>query len=107
MAAMIALVNNARSLAGKPPLGFVTPLIYSLAKSNPEVFNNVVGGTNNCCAGSDDKVCCKHGFEASAHGWDPLTGLGSIDYNAFLDAAMKVGSFSIDNDDHYLLVEQI
>jgi tripeptidyl-peptidase-1 len=65
MAAMMALVNNERLLAGKKPLGLVTPLLYQLAVTNPEIFNDVVEGTNNCAAGGATKICCTNGFSAA------------------------------------------
>ena len=40
-------------------------------------------GTNNCCAAESDPLCCPHGFTART-GYDPVTGLGSLDLNALL-----------------------
>jgi subtilase family serine protease len=88
VAAMIGLVNNERLNAGKAPLGFVNPLVYSLAQSHPEIFTDVTVGTNNCAASSSPQVCCTYGFTA-AQGWDPLTGLGTINYTLFLAQAVQ------------------
>jgi hypothetical protein len=33
--------------------------------------------------------CCKHGFRAGK-GWDPLTGLGSIDFQRLRDELLKL-----------------
>lgn len=96
MASMIALVNNELLNAGKKPLGFVNPLIYSLAASNPSVFTDVTEGNNKCGAGSSQQkpVCCTNGFSAVA-GWDPLTGLGTINFQLFLQEALKSQSEAV------------
>jgi hypothetical protein len=54
------------------------------ALSLQELFNDVTSGSNNCCEYDDvDPVtCCTSGFTA-ATGWDPTTGLGSINFNDF------------------------
>ena len=52
-------------------LGFVTPLLYGM---NSKVFRDVTEGDNRCSS-----ACCgDYGFAAAA-GWDPVTGLGSVD----------------------------
>ena len=77
-AAFVTLINSARLEAGKGPLGFLNPTLYSL--NSTSVFNDVVQGENNCAAGSAGQaVCCSQGFTAAA-GWDPLTGMGSVDF---------------------------
>ncbi len=77
-AGMVSLVNSARINAGKSPLGFLNTAIYSNGGS---FANDVTSGENNCAA---SKVCCDQGFYAT-HGWDPLTGFGSVDYAKFYD----------------------
>lgn len=79
MAAVITLINGMRLQAGKGPVGFVNPVIYS---SNGKGFNDITSGENNCCAGQKGSaVCCKYGFTA-ATGWDPVTGWGSPNFPA-------------------------
>jgi len=65
-AAIVALLNDARAAAGKPPLGFLNPALYKLG----DVGRDIVAGDPN-----KDKPC-KAGF-AAAPGWDAVTGLGS------------------------------
>ena len=75
-AGVAALLNDRRVAAGKPPLGFLNPLMYM----HPDAFLPITEGTNPGC-GTD-------GFYA-AKGWDPLTGLGSPDFQklaAIVDA---------------------
>eukprot|EP00741_Cyanophora_paradoxa_P005383 tig00000881_g5221.t1 len=89
-AAMLSLVNDARLTAGLPPVGFVNPLLYSLHDSNPDIFNDVTSGDNKCIAwdGAGKPFCCRYGFTAT-EGWDPVSGLGSLDFAKFRDAAMQ------------------
>jgi len=85
-AAMVSNVNSALLEAGKPPLGFLNPTLYGLGGS--ELFNDVTKGKNNCAVDGSG-VCCREGFFAS-RGWDPLTGLGSVDF-AVLKAKLGPG----------------
>jgi len=79
-AGMVTLVNGLRLAKGKSALGFLNPALYNLASSN---YNDITSGTNNCCAGNPgSQTCCKYGFTAST-GWDPTTGLGTIDFAAW------------------------
>ncbi|KAH8829183.1 subtilisin-like protein [Flagelloscypha sp. PMI_526] len=68
-AGIVALLNDVRLQAGKPPLGFLNPLIYKL-KGNG--FNDVTVGN---AAG-----CGTIGFNAT-EGWDPVTGYGTPDFS--------------------------
>ncbi|KXN85175.1 Tripeptidyl-peptidase SED2 [Leucoagaricus sp. SymC.cos] len=68
VASIFTLLNDARIANGKSPLGFINPLIYSTATSG---FNDIVSGSNPGCNTS--------GFPASS-GWDPVTGLGTPDF---------------------------
>jgi len=75
VAAMASLVNAERASQNKGPIGFINPTLYA----NAAAFNDITQGNNRCTAGT---VCCTQGFTA-ATGWDPLTGLGSVDYAKF------------------------
>jgi tripeptidyl-peptidase I len=66
-AGVVGLLNDQRLQAGKSPLGFLPPLFYK----NPQMFNDVTSGSN--------PGCSTNGFPA-ASGWDPVTGLGSPDF---------------------------
>jgi tripeptidyl-peptidase-1 len=68
VAGIIALLNEHTS----KPLGFLNPLLYS----DTSPFFDVVEGNNP----NDD--CYTEGFYATT-GWDPVTGLGSINYESF------------------------
>ncbi|KAK7025066.1 family S53 protease [Favolaschia claudopus] len=68
-ASVIGLINDELIAAGKSPLGFLNPFLYS----NAAALNDVSAGSNPGC-GTD-------GFPAKA-GWDPVTGLGTPNFNA-------------------------
>ena len=74
----MALINSKRLAAGKAPVGFINPSVYSLFAS---FANDVTVGNNLCTAGT---VCCAQGFYA-APGWDPATGFGSVNFGKFVD----------------------
>ena len=67
VASIVTLLNELRLEAGKRPIGFLNPTLYA----NPDAFNDVTIGRNPGC-GTD-------GFQA-APGWDPVTGLGTPDF---------------------------
>ncbi|KAH7909600.1 peptidase S8/S53 domain-containing protein [Hygrophoropsis aurantiaca] len=73
MAAMLALVNDARIAKGKKPIGFINPTLYSskFAKS----FHDIKSGNNPGCG--------TNGFSAAA-GWDPVTGLGTVNLGSLI-----------------------
>ncbi|KAF8183780.1 peptidase S8/S53 domain-containing protein [Mycena galopus ATCC 62051] len=77
--AMITLINDARLAAGKSPVGFINPAIYSDAFKG--AFNDIVSGNNPGCG--------TNGFE-SVEGWDPVSGLGTPDFPKLLDAWMSL-----------------
>ncbi|KAG6837110.1 hypothetical protein H0H93_014714 [Arthromyces matolae] len=72
VAAIITLVNDARLAAGKKPVGFINPTIYSPAFSS--AFNDITNGTSQGCRGLQGEQ--GGGFKADK-GWDPASGLGS------------------------------
>ena len=78
-AAMLTLINGARLAAGKRSVGFVNPALYGAGAG---VFRDVTQGDNKCSWFENGaSTCCPTGFEA-APGWDPTTGLGSVDFVA-------------------------
>ncbi|CDO69086.1 hypothetical protein BN946_scf184992.g35 [Trametes cinnabarina] len=75
-ASVIALLNDRLAQKGKNPLGFLNPWLYS----------NAAGALNDVTEGKSDIECNGEnvGFEA-VKGWDPVTGLGTPDFNRLLD----------------------
>jgi len=76
-AGMVSLVNAARKAAGKSSLGWLNPALYAF--SSKFILNDIKSGNNKCNA---NNLCCSQGFTA-APGWDPVTGLGSVNFTAF------------------------
>ncbi len=74
LASIISLLNDRLIAAGKSPLGFLNPFLYSTGAS---ALNDITSGSN--------PGCNTNGFPAKA-GWDPVTGLGTPDFNKLLKA---------------------
>ncbi|CAJ2502332.1 Uu.00g097260.m01.CDS01 [Anthostomella pinea] len=70
-AGIVTLLNEARIAIGKGPIGFLNPTFYK----HPQAFNDITIGNNPGC-GTD-------GFNATP-GWDPVTGLGTPNYEKLL-----------------------
>jgi hypothetical protein len=84
IAAFFSNINAARMDMGKGTIGWINPVLYS----NRTFFvNDIVSGHNKC--GASGK-CCPQGFTATA-GWDPATGLGSVDYANLHSTLIKFG----------------
>ncbi|KAI0738100.1 family S53 protease [Daedaleopsis nitida] len=73
-ASVISLVNDRLIAVGKSPLGFLNPFLYS---TGADALNDITSGSN--------PGCSTNGFPAKA-GWDPVTGLGTPDFNKLLAA---------------------
>ncbi|CCM03029.1 uncharacterized protein FIBRA_05146 [Fibroporia radiculosa] len=73
-AAVVALLNDRLLAAGKSTLGWLNPLLYSTAAS---ALNDITTG--------DNPGCGTNGFPATT-GWDPVTGLGTPNFDALLSA---------------------
>ncbi|KAI0777411.1 family S53 protease [Trametes elegans] len=73
-ASVFALLNDELASQGKPPLGFLNPLLYSTAKG---AFTDITSGSNPGCG--------TNGFPALT-GWDPVTGFGTPNYAALRSA---------------------
>eukprot|EP01036_Dinobryon_divergens_P033008 gene33008-42705_t len=68
-------------------MGYINPFLYKYYAS---FTNDITSGDNKCSAVSKGiHTCCREGFFAT-EGWDPVTGLGSINFDKFLATAMSV-----------------
>jgi tripeptidyl-peptidase-1 len=79
-AAVISLLNDVRLDAGKAPLGFVNPLLYTVYAKQPTAFHDITTGNNLCT----ESCCSQVGYYATK-GWDAVTGLGSPNGQALID----------------------
>ena len=84
IAAMISLVNAARFKVGGKSLGWVHPAMYEGYQS---FVNDITIGKNNCT--NAYHTCCPQGFEATP-GWDPATGLGTLNFRKFKNYMMDL-----------------
>jgi tripeptidyl-peptidase-1 len=87
-AAMVSLVNAGRLAAGKGPIGYLNNILYTYAS---RFTNDITIGDSSCVGGSGDlpNCCARRGWSA-APGWDPVTGLGSIDFKKFYEFMVNV-----------------
>ncbi|KAH9029486.1 subtilisin-like protein [Lactarius pseudohatsudake] len=67
-AGIVSLLNDYRISIGRPPLGFLNLWLYGLCRPG---MNDIMSGSN--------PGCNTDGFSA-VPGWDPVTGLGSLDF---------------------------
>ncbi|KAG9242153.1 peptidase S8/S53 domain-containing protein [Calycina marina] len=74
---IITLINEQRAVNGKGSVGFLNPVIYL----NHGAFNDITSGGNQGCGTA--------GFTAVA-GWDPLTGLGTPNYQKLLKIYLAI-----------------
>lgn len=74
---IITLINEQLAASGKSPVGFINPVLYA----NPDVLNDITNGTNPGCG--------TVGFNATP-GWDPVTGLGTPNYEKMLDLFLSL-----------------
>ena len=78
VAGIISLLNDARLQNNKSTLGFLNPFLYQ----NAATMYDVTTGHNEGCLPGDI------GFYASP-GWDPVTGCGTPNYLAMVNAALN------------------
>jgi tripeptidyl-peptidase I len=74
---IITLINEERIKIGKGRVGFINPVLYA----NPWALNDIVEGANPGCG--------TNGFNA-VDGWDPVTGLGTLNFEELLRVWMAL-----------------
>ena len=85
VAGIVSNINAARMAVGKGSVGWLNPALYTHAAS---FVNDIVTGNNKCTATAP---CCPQGFYATK-GWDPATGLGSINYAKMQAKFLSLGT---------------
>ncbi|OCH93713.1 subtilisin-like protein [Obba rivulosa] len=78
-ASILSAINDARQVRGKSAIGFINPTIYS--DTFQGLFNDITIGSNPGCG--------TNGFSVE-HGWDPVTGLGTINFPKLLAAWLEL-----------------
>eukprot|EP01038_Epipyxis_sp_PR26KG_P012692 gene12692-17018_t len=84
-AGMITLINAERKNLNLGSVGFLNPSLY---KYNTTFVKDITDGDNKCTAGS---TCCTQGF-SGAKGWDPVTGLGAVNFNKLKTLLVSLGN---------------
>jgi tripeptidyl-peptidase-1 len=74
-AGIISLLNDYMLSQVRAPLGFLNPRLYGLYRH----YGDARAGLSDITSGSNPG-CNTPGFSAIV-GWDPVTGLGSLDFN--------------------------
>lgn len=74
VAAIIALLNDARLRNGLSSLGFLNPLLYGKGTGG---LNDIVGRSSKGC--QNQNITPPAGWKVTK-GWDPVTGLGTPDF---------------------------
>lgn len=92
-ASVVALLNNARLSSNQPPLGFLNPWLYS---QNGQGFTDIVGGGSRGCTGRSvysglPAPRVPYASWNATVGWDPVTGLGTPNFEALLELSQSGG----------------
>ena len=75
MSGLVSILNNLRVSQGKPVLGPIAPLLYSIYEKCDNCFNDIMVGSNN----STEMENCRYGYSATK-GYDAVYGLGTPDF---------------------------
>lgn len=83
-------INAARLADGKSSLGYLNPALYAYSSS---FTNDITSGNNKCGAGNGQNkyTCCSQGYYA-APGWDPASGLGSVNFGKLKTVLESLGA---------------
>jgi len=76
------LIMDALLNAGKKPLGFLNPLLYSAWANQPNIFQKVTSGSN-------PDFCCPGFYANPQGGWCPISGMGVPDFTNLKGAIGK------------------
>ena len=85
-AGLVAIINQSQNSTGQ---GVINPILYNLAASSAysTAFHDITNGGNQCLAGA---TYCGTGAQTTSYaattGYDPASGLGSIDFDNLLKA---------------------
>jgi len=82
---LVSLLNSQLVASNQPVLGFLNPLLYSMATSAPQTFQDITMGDNYCT----EYVCSDQIGYRSAIGWDAVSGLGSPHFTNILNYLLR------------------
>lgn len=84
-ASLFTMANQKLLNEGYNLIGYANPMLYWMAENCPEAFTDITMGDNQADSNGD---LCLFGFPASV-GWDPVTGLGSVNFGPFVECAKQ------------------
>lgn len=84
-ASMFSLANQKLLEDGYEVIGYANPMLYWMGENCSEAFNDITVGDNQA---NEIPETCLYGYPASP-GWDASTGLGSINFEPFVNCAKK------------------
>ena len=95
VASIIADLNSIRMGAGKPSLGFVNPFLYFAGQ---KVLHDITDGGSKGCDGTNlqtgqsvpGAVPIPYASWNATPGWDPVTGLGTPNFEKLRELAMSL-----------------
>eukprot|EP01031_Cornospumella_fuschlensis_P019041 gene19041-23325_t len=99
---MLSVINEKRLELGMSTLGWINPALYAQAT---HYVRDITSGHNRCTAlynAQGSSTCCAQGYYA-ATGWDPVTGLGSLDFERFYSVFALNDTTSLVYDDDEIL----
>nr|AJD23156.1 putative serine protease [Onygena corvina] len=81
-AGVVSILNSVRLSHGKPKLGFLNPWLYTVGRGG---FTDIVHGGSDGCTGTDQYSKLPTPYVPGAswnatRGWDPVTGLGTPNF---------------------------
>ena len=85
VASLFTLANQKLVSEGYSKIGYANPMLYWMADECQQAFNDITLGNNQI---GIDGLPCAFGYPA-APGWDPVTGLGSINFAPFVKCVQK------------------
>ena len=91
-AGAVAVLNQMQNSGGQ---GNLNPVLYQLATTSPAIFHDITAGSTACIAGADRCGAAGQSGYAAISGYDQATGLGSMDFGAFL-AALAVPTSTLE-----------
>ncbi|OOF91438.1 hypothetical protein ASPCADRAFT_155183 [Aspergillus carbonarius ITEM 5010] len=91
---IVGLLNDARLRAGQPVLGFLNPFLYGIGQ---DALNDIISGGSLGCDGRNRFGGTPNGSPVvpwaswnATPGWDPVTGLGTPDFERLRGVALSV-----------------
>ena len=87
-AGIVGILNSYQQQRGKSRVGYLNPLIYTMAENQSSTFNDITSGNNfcteyNCCPPRKDNGS-DYGYIATK-GWDPVSGWGTPNVGEILN----------------------